>query len=189
MFFVAIAIIVFGGAYWSNKNKAVAPVTPNVAEKQTQAEGRVVLDSGQTLDVRNATYNIEGLSIVLNEGVSSSNIPESSASRKTLILEGPAFADLNGDGTKDAIVILRDEGGGSGIFYYVSSVIASGGSQKATNSIMLGDRIRIKAISIDGGVASITILDREPTDAMTTVPSISKTLEFKLSGDSLVSVQ
>jgi len=189
IFFAAIAIIVLGGAYWISKNKAVAPVTSNVAEQQNQADGRVVLDSGLTLDVRNATYNIDGTSIVLNDGISNSNIPGSSASRKTIVLEGPAFADVNGDGAKDAIVILRDETGGSGIFYYVSSVIASGASQKATNSIILGDRIRIKAISIDNGIASITILDREPTDAMAAVPSVPKTLKFKLSGESLVSVQ
>ncbi len=179
-----IALLFIIAFYLDAKSKAKAePVITEEKPAVEQVDGRVTQDSVGSLDIKNASYRIGEDVISLVDGTLKGS------SRSTTLLEGPAFTDLNADGVKDAVVILKDETGGSGIFYYVSSVIATGDSQKTTNSMLLGDRVRIKAIAVNLGVISVTILERNATDAMTVPPSVEKVLRFTLEGDTLVSVK
>ena len=137
--------------------------------------------SGEPIDVKNANYLIESREILLEDGVASAPAAPGSASIiRTSVLEGPAFADIDGDNEKDAVVILRDEPGGTGIFYFVSTLLTNNGAQRSSNSLLLGDRIRIKEIAIESGLISIKILDRASGDAMAVAPSVEKTLTFRL---------
>jgi hypothetical protein len=179
----AIALLFIIAFYLDARSKAKPEPEAALEEKVEQVEERVVEDSGVSLDIRNTSYAIGTDIIELVDGVAKRE------SRTTTLLEGPAFTDLNADGAKDAVVILKDETGGSGIFYHVSVALAMGDSQKTTNSILLGDRVRIKEIAVDKGIISVTILERKDGEPMATAPSVEKILRFTLEGATLVAVK
>jgi len=181
---VGAIILLFLVAFYLDAKSKAKPEPAVVSEEgMEQVEERVVVDSGVSLDIQNTSYVIGTDTIELVDGVAKSG------SRATALLEGPAFTDLNKDGMKDAVVILKDETGGSGIFYYVAVALATGDSQKTTNSLLLGDRVRIREIAVNLGVISVTILERKEGEAVTTQPSVEKILRFALEGEKLVSVQ
>ncbi|WP_028841338.1 hypothetical protein [Thermodesulfobacterium hveragerdense] len=57
--------------------------------------------------------------------------------------------DLNGDGMPDAVVVLGQSGGGSGIFYELTALISkTDDTFLQTNSIVLGDRVKIENLKV-----------------------------------------
>jgi NlpE N-terminal domain len=96
-----------------------------------------------------------------------------------------AFGDLNNDNVEDAAVILVSEPGGSGTFYDLAVVLNKEGNLESTNSVLLGDRIKIKAISIDSGIVTVNYLDRKEDQAMAEEPTIDKIQKFIIENDIL----
>ena len=140
------------------------------------------------IDVKNTHYMIEARNVSLADGVALSQAAEGSATVvRTSVLEGPAFADVDGDDLKDAVVILRDEPGGSGIFYYVSTLL-SGSGGKSTNAILLGDRIRIRLIQIENRIINITISERAAGEAFAVSPTHERTLHFRINSGVLEAI-
>lgn len=155
---------------------------------------QIVVDTkpthSESVDIKNQTYIIDDREVELKDGQGESSVVEGSATMaKTTLLSGPAFADLNGDNIKDAVVILRDEPGGSGLFYHVAAVLSGIEKSHSTNTLFLGDRIRIQSISIDSGIITVTILERKPNEPFSVAPSLEQVHKFKVSGDSLVKVE
>ena len=74
-------------------------------------------------DPLNATYTIGVREIRLAGGRSELQTTPGSAMRtKTLAFGKPVYGDLDGDGDEDAAVLLAQDPGGSGTFYYIGSV-------------------------------------------------------------------
>lgn len=176
-----IALLFIIAFYLDAKSKT--NTEPAQKEEVSQVEERVVEDSGNTLDIQNASYTIGADAVELVDGIAQRQ------GRMTALLEGPAFTDLNRDGVKDAIVLLKDDVGAGSVLYYVAAVFAEGDTQKTSNSILLGDRIRIKEIAVNLGVISVTILERGASENMTALPSLEKTLQFVVEGETLVQVK
>lgn len=88
----------------------------------------------------------------------------------------PVYGDLNGDGKQDAAVLLVDNPGGSGTFYYAVLAINKGGNYVATNALLLGDRIAPQTVEIRDGRAVYNYADRGPNEPMSTQPSFGKSL-------------
>ncbi len=170
-------IIILAVFVWMKKNRveSVATDTETKVELET-ADGRVVEDSVSSFDLGNQMYMIDGQSVSLFDGTG--ELKNTTGVLKIALLEGSAFADINSDGIKDAVVLLRSDSGTT-IKYYLS-VVLSGSTVLATNSIELGDRIRIKEISIDKGVVSVSILTRAPGEAMTILPTIPVTHTYQV---------
>ncbi|NOY65717.1 MAG: hypothetical protein GXO97_10050 [Nitrospirae bacterium] len=80
--------------------------------------------------------------------------------------ETAALGDLNKDGLSDAAVVLSWNGGGSGIFYYLSAVVNDKGKPVNVDTLLLGDRVRIKTIRISSGIIEIKLLTHGPFDPM-----------------------
>ena len=80
--------------------------------------------------------------------------------------ETAALGDLNKDGLSDAAVILSWNGGGSGIFYYLSAVVNDNGRPVNVDTVLLGDRVRIKNIKISSGIIEIELLTHGLFDPM-----------------------
>lgn len=73
-----------------------------------------------------------------------------------------ALGDLNGDGLKDAGVILTISGGGSGTFYELTAMISQGNSFSQAESILLGDRVMIHSFNIESqGIVLDMVVHRE----------------------------
>jgi len=105
--------------------------------------------------------------IKLGDGTYKEKIAPDSAAELVIKLSGKmAFGDLNGDGGEDAAVILVSDPGGSGTFYDLAAVINSNGKAKHTDSVFLGDRVKVEDISIRTGQIVVTIVTHQRTDPL-----------------------
>lgn len=134
----------------------------------------------------NTTYWIEDRAFDLKEGRSSIESAPGSATFITTSVYGPfATGDLNGDGVTDTGVILVQNPGGSGTFYYAAAAIHEEGEYKGTHAFFLGDRIVPMDIEIENSVMKVRYRDRRPEEAMTAEVSVDKTVRLILKNNSL----
>jgi hypothetical protein len=124
--------------------------------------------------------------VKLNNGTYKEKIvPDSSAELVVTLSDKMAFGDLNGDGKQDAAVILITDLGGSGTFLYLAAVIDQNGSPNNVASQLLGDRVKVKNLSISSGEISVEMIKHGPTDPLC-CPSSQTTQDYRLQGDKLV---
>jgi uncharacterized protein len=114
----------------------------------------------------NATYTIDGTPIRLASGrYAAPAAPGSSALRQVALVGAPARGNLGGRPVE--AVVLSDDGGGSGTFFYVA-VVPEGG--RPTPAVFLGDRIAYRSVAIGSGAVVVSYLDRAP-DAPRSAPA------------------
>ena len=186
---IAVTVVIIGLlVYWAKVNERKSKNETQKDASQVVVEDRPV--STGEIDIKNQIYSIDDREVELKDGQGVSSVAEGSATvAKTTILSGPAFVDLDLDGVKDAVVVLRDEPGGSGLFYHSAVVLSNNGQTQTTNSVFLGDRIRIKSISVDSGTISIVVLERKSNEPFSVVPSTEKTFRLKVNKNTLVVVE
>ncbi len=180
------ALVLIGLLFWWGRS---AP--KQVAQKQTELPQIELPSASSTvessdLNLSNQTYTIDESPITLSNGISKQNVASSSAVMTTTLLSGTAYADLDGDGKKDAVVLLRNEAGGTGIFYYAALVTSRDGSPKVSKAVFLGDRIRIHEITTHNNLVMIDIRERAVDASFVGVPDIPKALLFEVVGTELV---
>ena len=143
------------------------------------------------VDPSNATYILDSRTITLTNGVfDEPAAPGSAAKATTRLTDKRASGDMNGDGKPDVAVVLTSSGGGSGTFYYAVALLSQGGGKgDATNAILLGDRIGVDAIRIDGGKIIIDTLERRPGEPFTTAPSVRFARTFQVKAGALSEVR
>jgi hypothetical protein len=142
------------------------------------AQGRV--------DPLNASYLIDTERVTLVEGRSDVEVSRGSATKAaTVILGKPVSGDLNGDGKADAAMILVQNAGGSGTFYYVAAAISIPSGTKGTNAILLGDRIAVKNIQIRNGRIIVNYMERKTDEPFSARPSVGITRHVILEGTTL----
>jgi hypothetical protein len=129
-----------------------------------------------TFDPTNATYTIDGQPVTLIHGANSS----------TSLFGQPVSGDLNSDGKADAVVILVQNPGGSGTFYYVAAAINAANGIEGTNAVLLGDRIAPENLQIIHGEVIVNYADRKPNDPMSTPPSVGVSKYLTVNGTTLV---
>jgi hypothetical protein len=135
-------------------------------------------------DAANATYLIEGKQVKLDAGKSEVPAAPGSASLiVTSLTSTSASGDLDGDRRPDVAVVLTQSPSGSGTFFYLAALTASGTTPAPT--ALLGDRINVNGVEVRGGVISVSYLTR-PSDApFTATPSMPASKTFSLSGGQL----
>lgn len=132
-------------------------------------------------DPLNFTYNLEGETVILVDGVSKSDIvPGSVEKLETTIFDNPAIGDLNGDRKNDSAVLLVQDSGGTGLFYYLVAVVNDVGVIKNTNSIFIGDRIDPVSIIINNDKVELSYIDRNTDEPMTAEPTVKTTKYFQV---------
>lgn len=131
--------------------------------------------------ILNTTYMVEKLHIHLFDGQAEIQAAPGSATKITTRVVGdPVFGDLNKDGKEDAALILVQDPGGSGTFYYVAAAVFENGQWKGTNAIFLGDRISLQMIKICEGLITVSYMDRGPDQSMAAPPSETITVYLAL---------
>lgn len=135
----------------------------------------------------NATYMIDGEAYTLTNGRSEKEIAPSFATTITTEFFGaPVYGDLNNDGIDDAVVMLVQDSGGSGTFYYAAAALGDArGSYVGTNAILLGDRIAPQTLEIRNGVFIANYALRRREDPMSVQPSIAISTYMTISGNVL----
>lgn len=133
--------------------------------------------------VRPATENlavtIGEQSFTLVNGVAEKEIAPG-ATETVKVVGEPVIGDASGDGRPDTALLLADDAGGSGTFYYAVLAIDDGGSWRATNALPLGDRIRPEGIQYSDGQFVYRFLERQPDDPMTATPTVENTVPVRL---------
>ena len=141
-------------------------------------------DSG--FDPLNAAYTVNGQPVYLLNGLSQTQAAPGSASLVTTRIFGePVSGDLNGDGRPDAALLITQDGGGSGTFFYVAAALAEGATTVGTNAFYIGDRVAPQNISIKDGVITVNYADRAAGEPMSTPPSVGVSKYFAVQNGSL----
>ena len=141
-------------------------------------------------DPLNATYQIEGTAVTLVNGKSEVEaVPGSATKIVDQVFGQPVLGDLNGDGAPDAGLILVDQPGGTGTFYYLAAAINKDGNYVGTNAILLGDRIAPQNIRIQNGALIANYADRKPDEPFSVQPSVGKSFYARVSGSQLIEAE
>ncbi len=120
-----------------------------------------------------STYSIEGKAVTLVNGKSSMEIAPGSASKiETTVFDEPIYGDMDNDGVDDALILLTQNSGGSGVFYYAIVALKKGDTYQGLNAVLLGDRIAPQTKSITSLIATVNYADRKKDEPMTAQPSI-----------------
>jgi heat shock protein HslJ len=83
-----------------------------------------------------------------------------------LVDHGLPTGDLDGDGLPDAVVLLRLNTSGTGNFTYAAAVLDAFGNPVPTETTLLGDRISVKSLGIEGGVLTAELIAQGPGDPL-----------------------
>ena len=141
-------------------------------------------------DPLNATYTIGVKEIRLVGGRSElQTAPGSVIRTKTLAFGKPVYGDLDGDGDEDAAMIITQDPGGSGTFYYIGAALGVKGGYRGTNAVLLGDRVTSLKVDIRNGVIFIDYRDRRPEESMAIPPSIGKSAYLTLKNGHLTAIR
>jgi len=134
----------------------------NVADKPSHSSASRVLTEE---DLNHATYRIDELgTFQLDNGEYKHQYGDGTTQRHKVTLEKVAFGDLDYDGLNDAAVILTWHSGGSGTFKYLMAMRNTGHAPWQQDSVLLGDRVQIRALSIAAGQVNIETLTTGPRD-------------------------
>ena len=153
--------------------------------KETPLPTLPVQHIATSTDPKSATYIVNGEAYALLNGRSEKEIAPDTASKMVTTLFGePVYGDLNNDGVDDAVVLLVQNAGGSGTFYYAAVAMGAGdGSYVGTNAIFLGDRIAPQTLEIRNGVFIANYADRKKEEPMSARPSVGVSTYMTLLGD------
>ena len=143
------------------------------------------------LDSKNCAYIIDDKAFKAVNGFSEEIIEIDSASKITTQYFGNEVKDdFNGDGLKDASFIITQNSGGSGTFYYITTVLGSNKKECiSTNSILLGDRIAPQVTNYINGQIVVNYADRKEGEPMTTNPSLGVSRYFTIQNYSLIEIK
>lgn len=130
-------------------------------------------------DPSNATFTVDGEKVTLSGGQVEVKVVSGRAStEKTILLDKFAYADINGDGKEDTLLLLARYGGGSGTFIYLAGFVSGPVTQRGTEAIFIGDRITPQSISVNGQTVTVNYLDRESDEALAAEPTVPTSKQF-----------
>ena len=139
--------------------------------------GDVVSDRKSSPEISDLTITIDTQEFDMSDGVAEIAPSQGSGTANTLRLIGvPVLGDSDGDGNPDAALLVQHDPGGSGTFYYAVVAINDGGSYRASNALLLGDRIEPRAVEFTDGRFVYTYAERKPGDAMSERGTVEKSV-------------
>jgi len=137
-------------------------------------------------DYKNTTYVINNEPVTLVNGIAVTESAPNAASKTTTSYFGNELQiDLNGDGVEDVAFIVRQDVGGTGLFYYAVGAVFTEQGYVGTEGYFLGDRISPQSTDISPNsrhknVVVFNYLDREIDEPMAVQASVGKSVYLKL---------
>ncbi|MEZ4518136.1 MAG: serine hydrolase [Chloroflexota bacterium] len=145
---------------------------PEMIEEAPPPSGTVpdagMMDASAYMDVlRNLTYPgpFPDESITLVNGQATYDDDGSGEPYVRLVDSLLVTGDLDGDGTQDAVTLLEDNSSGSGQFLFLVVVRDALGNPQPTTAVMLGDRIGLKSLQVDGSSIVADLISQGAGDA------------------------
>jgi hypothetical protein len=160
-------------------------------ESSTSEKKTPIYDSTYlSLDsLRNAMINDEDCGwIRLKDGVYKTDSDKVMGHVNITISHSFTFADLDGDGYKDAIGSIAAKTGGSGVFISMDVFLNKHGRAVHTASYNIGDREGIDSIKVIGDTINLYHMKRASGEAMASA-SFHEHKKFKLSGNKLIELE
>lgn len=114
---------------------------------------------GKTIQLKEGNYSEDAMSISL--------------------LPQVAMGDLNGDQIDDAVVLLAENGGGTGTFVSLVVIVSQDGEYRQVGSAMIDDRPLIESLKIEDGAILLSALVHGINDAMVS-PTLGVEQTYKL---------
>lgn len=129
-----------------------------------------------------ATYKINGQEVKLENGIASTDSAPGSASKTvTKYFGNDVKGDFDKDGTEDTAFLVTQTTGGSGVFYYVTTLLNKKSGKVGVDAVLLGDRIAPQSMSVGpNNTVVVNYADRNPGESFSTQPSVGKTIELKV---------
>ena len=145
-------------------------------------------DGGDVVGVEKPAPEITDLAITIDDqtfrissGAAEISAAPGSAPHSALRLVGePVMGDLDGDGDSDAALLVANDPGGSGTFYYAVIAINDAGTFHASNAVPLGDRIAPQTVAFTDGHFVYNYADRKPGEPMSEPPSVEKNVTISV---------
>lgn len=140
------------------------------------------IGKSEALGPKDATYNIDGQTVTLVNGVSVTPAAPGSASMVTTKYFGNEVAhDFDGDGRLDTAFIMTQNTAGSGTFYYVVVALNMARGYIGSNGFLLGDRIAPQTTEMSQNpntpnVIVINYADRKSGESFAIAPSVGKSV-------------
>lgn len=133
------------------------------------------------VDIGGLTITIENQNFTMTDGVGALDAAPDSAIKNTVRIFGdPVEGDIDGDGNVDVALMIQNDPGGSGVFYYAVVAINDGGSYRASNALPLGDRIEPQSIQFRDQRFVYNYAVRKPGEAMDVRPSVERNESIRL---------
>ncbi|MGW8266636.1 MAG: hypothetical protein ACWGSQ_09730 [Longimicrobiales bacterium] len=82
----------------------------------------------------------------------------------TLVVDRIAAGDLDGDAQEELVALLARSDGGSGTFLYLAVLRQAGGQLENFGTVLLGDRIEVSRLEIQGPSIVAALLEHGPAD-------------------------
>ncbi|MEQ1561254.1 MAG: META domain-containing protein [Nitrospira sp.] len=128
-----------------------------------------------------ATYTIDERKVKLTKGISTEEIPNSSAVISTRYFGNEIKHDLDGDGREDVVFLLTQNGGGTGTFYYVVGALNKADGYIGGEGLFLGDRIAPQTTEISQNpktpnVIVVNYAERKAGESFSVQPSVGKSI-------------
>lgn len=135
--------------------------------------------------LKNASYSLQDIGpFTLKDGSYEKAYGSGATQVNRVNMTRFALGDLNGDGAKDAAVILALNTGGSGTFIHLVAVLDQKGTPQQAAVVTLGDRTAINSLAIESGGIALDMLTHSASDPLC-CPSQKTTRTYRLDGGSL----
>ncbi len=160
-----------------------------VVSKKNSKQVHDVASGIKSFDGKNSSFTVESAPVTLVNGISQihpASIPN--ATITTRYFGNEAKGDLNGDGQEDVAFLITQDGGGSGLFYYVVVALKTQDGYKTTNAFLIGDRIAPQSTEIhsDSKELHVNFAERKKGEPMTAQPSVGAVTLLKVTKDGVL---
>lgn len=130
-----------------------AAPTPDSGSASTSSPATPTSISEEVAEIRNAQYQLgatDALQVVqLTDGTFEQGTPGSDQFMSILMTDFVATGDLTGDGTDEAIALISENYGGTGVFVFLTVFSKVNGTWTFQTSTMVDDRPQLNALSIE----------------------------------------
>jgi hypothetical protein len=184
-----MAGVLFGGysiIRWTVKTLQPSNSSQSSEIKKSNPQSQISDETLTEEKLKNMTYTLYNTAYPLTDGKFFQQSPNS-ATGQSVEIEQIYFGDINNDSSEDGVVILAENGGGSGISKSFLVILNQNNIPTQTSNFYLGDRTIIENVEIKNNQIKLTLITNGPGDAAC-CPSLKVTKTFKLQGNELSEV-